>query len=203
MTKTIALTSLFLAAVSAQATTLGTFNGVISGSGSLASDPVRIYLGVSPTTAVFCPGATCADLLNVLLTPSSVGTSFNFDSSNATFGQVTGLLTDGQPDYLWQLGSNLQGSGGGNAAVEATRFNLSTVDFAADTITSISTTITSNFRNNGFNGYVFSTVVIGTQGTGGNSPAPEPSSWFLLLSGTVLVGFGSARKYSPRPYPSA
>jgi len=181
------------AAVPGKSASLGIWNGNFGASGNAATVPVVGTLAIGPTTEAFCPAADCPTFFVETVTPSDVGDSYTFDSTSANFSQVTGLFTDNQQDYVWELGATVSGGGGGNGAYESIRFGLPGVDFSGDTITSIVTTITSSLfvEGNNYNVYGFEVQVNGTEGTGGaTSSTPEPSTWLLFLSGACLCGVG-------------
>jgi hypothetical protein len=196
----VSLLTLFaLAAAPGKASVLGLWSYSFGGGASAEDSPVRGVLAIAPETVLTCPiTSDCSVFFDQSLTDSVIGSSFTLDSNSTNFAQVASLFTDNVADYVWELGYDSHGAGGGNANTEKNRFALGGVDFSGDTVTSIVTTITSGTYIAGNNYKVFGarTEVLGTQG---GSPVPEPVSSALVLSGVCFLGgFGLRRHIRSR-----
>jgi len=168
--------------------TLGSWGPVFTGaSGSTLADggmdleiDVGSCIGNDPCNVVY----------RQLMTPASIGQSYLYDSSAANFGVVTGLLTNNQPDLVWELGETVAGSGGGNGAPEAVRFGLSTTDFAGNTITDLKLSV-SDVQFENFNGGFWATTwTLTVEGNSGTTPEPGTG---ILLSAVAGAGLLSRR----------
>lgn len=196
----LALPGLLIAAAlcPAEASTLGTWNGNFGATAYSANTPVTgmIAFGTetdSPCGYPYSSYPDCVVLFSPSLTPVSVGDIFTFNSASTGFAEAVSLFTDNTPDYLWELGEDING-GGGNGNTEASRFGLppGQVDFGGDTITSVTMQITNSqfVAGNNYSVYSFQLQVNGTAGV---SATPEPSTWAMLAGGIPAL-YGLRRR---------